>query len=136
MTEAVQEQRENQEKQRKPWGFQPGQSGNPGGRPKGSRNKLQGDFFKALAEDFAEHGKAAIIEARADDPVGYLKIVASLMPKELQITPLMQEFTDEQLDAALLTARTILDAKSVGSGDSGPGETQSPSSLQTVSETI
>ena len=41
--------------------FKPGQSPNPGGKPIGARNRLQGDFMRALSEDFAEHGRAAII---------------------------------------------------------------------------
>jgi hypothetical protein len=32
--------------------FEPGQSGNPAGRPKGARNKLSEVFLQALAEDF------------------------------------------------------------------------------------
>lgn len=60
-------------------------SGNPGGpgRPKGTRNKLSEAFVKAMSDDFAVHGLATIELARAGDPLGYVKVVASLCPKEL-----------------------------------------------------
>ena len=64
-----------------PW--QPGQSGNPAGRPKGARSKLSEDFFKALADDFAEHGAAAIISMRTERPGDYAKMVAALQSKEI-----------------------------------------------------
>jgi Family of unknown function (DUF5681) len=35
---------DNTNGQQKPWLFKPGQSGNPAGRPKGSRNKLGEDI--------------------------------------------------------------------------------------------
>jgi hypothetical protein len=63
--------------------FQPGQSGNPAGRPKGARSKLTEDFFKALADDFAEHGAQAIISMRGERPGDYAKMVSSLMSKEM-----------------------------------------------------
>lgn len=66
----------------RPW--QPGQSGNPAGRPKGSRNKLSEDFFKALADDFAEHGAEAIVKMRDERPNEYAKMVAGLMTKEVE----------------------------------------------------
>ncbi len=65
--------------------WQPGQSGNPAGRPKSSRNKLTEDFLKALADDFDQHGKAAIVEVRQEDPAKYLSIVAQLVPKETDV---------------------------------------------------
>ena len=63
-----------------PW--QPGQSGNPAGRPKGARNKLTEDFFKALMEDFEENGVKAIQLMRAERPGDYAKMIAALQTKE------------------------------------------------------
>jgi hypothetical protein len=53
------------------------------GRPKGSRNKLGEAFIKAMMEDFEKHGVATITLARMEDPLGYVKVVAGLLPKEL-----------------------------------------------------
>jgi len=66
--------------------FQPGQSGNPAGRPLGSRNKLGEAFIQALQEDFAEHGVEAVRKVRAEKPDQYLKVIASLMPKEHRLS--------------------------------------------------
>lgn len=61
-----------------------GNGGGPG-RPVGSRNKLSEDFLTALADDFAEHGAAAIAAARAADPMGYVRAIVALVPKEAHL---------------------------------------------------
>jgi len=96
--------------------FKAGESPNPGGKPTKSRNRLQGKFFLNLADDFDKHGKQAIIDCREKDPVAYVKTVASLMPKEFELSTPMSELTDEQLDAALAAAHAILAAQSGRSG--------------------
>ncbi len=63
--------------------FLSGVSGSPNGRPKGSRNKLTETFLDMIANDFAEHGAEAIERVREGDPVMYLRIVSSLVPREL-----------------------------------------------------
>jgi hypothetical protein len=66
---------------RAPW--QPGQSGNPAGRPKGARSKLSEDFFKALQADFETHGLAAIVSMRTERPNEYVKAIVALQTKEI-----------------------------------------------------
>ena len=65
--------------------FKPGESGNPAGRPKGSRNKLTEDFVKTLADDFEEHGEQAIRDVREGHPQVYVRVVADLVPKNVKM---------------------------------------------------
>ena len=65
--------------------FKPGQSGNPLGRPKGSKVKLQESFLKDFCAAWESEGASVIKRVIIDDPVAFLKVAASLMPKDMQI---------------------------------------------------
>lgn len=102
--------------------FKPGQSGNPGGQIKGYRKTLQGDFLRELAGDFKEHGRAAIQAAREDDPLGYVRTVAQLLPKEVELVQPLDGLSDDELSAIAEQLRSALSTSSIRAGDQTPEE--------------
>ncbi len=79
--------------------FQPGNPGSPG-RPKGARSRLQGSFFEDLLTVYAEGGIEALRIAMKEKPVEFVRVIAGLMPKELDIQQgPFDGLTDEQLAA-------------------------------------
>lgn len=103
--------------------FQPGDRGNPVGRPKGSRNKLGEAFLAALHDDFERDGVAAIIATRTQHPEQYVRVIASLLPKEFKIET-VSDLTDEQLDARIRTLANLVEigiAPASGRGEAAQG---------------
>jgi Family of unknown function (DUF5681) len=67
-----------------PW--RPGQSGNPAGRRPGSRNKLSEDFLLRLHATWLEHGDRALAAMAVNDPSNFVRVVASLMPRQIDLS--------------------------------------------------
>jgi hypothetical protein len=69
-----------------------------GTRPPEARDKLAEAFLADLYADWCEQGKAAIAALRAEKPGEYVRIAASLLPKEpnLEVDPI-DELTDAEL---------------------------------------
>lgn len=75
--------------------FVTGNSG--GGRKKGSRNKLGEEFLADLHADWQENGRDAIMRVREEKPDAYLKVIASILPKQIEVNP-AGDLSDEQLE--------------------------------------
>lgn len=85
-------------KQLADYAFKPGHRGGPG-RPPGMRNRLTEIAFQMLGDDFAKHGAEAIAKVRRERTHVYLQVVASLMPRQVQIekNAPFEDITDEEL---------------------------------------
>jgi hypothetical protein len=92
------------------WAWKPGNPGGPG-RPIGLRNKVTTDFLTALSEDFARHGMKAIQRMRNAKPHVYVQVIASLLPKQVQIEDKpFDGLGDTDLATIILAAQAALSA--------------------------
>lgn len=107
----------------KPWQFKPGQSGNPGGRPKG---------IAAIARAHAGRAVDVLVEAM-DDKDSRVRIAAA---KEIldraygkapvftaDLTGKLDEMDDDTLDAALAAIGDAIRAASKADGGAGKATT-------------
>ena len=68
----------------KPW--PPGVSGNPNGRPVGSRSAFSAGFTRDLAEVWADKGKAAMLYTAEKQPAVFFATCARLLPNDVRVT--------------------------------------------------
>lgn len=99
--------------------WQPGQSGNPLGRPKGARARFSEKFINDFMTDWEEYGAAVIAQVRGEKPDVYLRTATAILPKVSDDGDDFDNLTPEQLDAKLaeLEARTAALASTQGGPD-------------------
>jgi len=68
-----------------------------------TRRSFNKDFLLALAADFKKHGAAAIAKVRKYQPAAYMKICASLVPREMKLEHSggIKAMTDEQIERSI-----------------------------------
>jgi Family of unknown function (DUF5681) len=96
--------------------WQRGESGNPAGRLRGSRNKLSEEVICALLRDFRKHGEKAIAKVRREQPGVYLRCLTLLVPREhkLEHSNAIKHMTDEQIDRAIEYIEEMLAKREAG----------------------
>jgi len=93
----------------KPWD-RFGPSPNPSGRGRGNLNKFSKAFLQSVSAKWREHGDAVLDEVRRDDPGLFLRVCASLIPKELLVvthsTTPVEQMTVMELQAIVVNDAT------------------------------
>jgi hypothetical protein len=91
------------------------------GRPKGSRVKLAELFVADLYDAWTQHGTSVIDLAIREQPVQFLKVIAQILPRDVNVTVRqLDELSDEQLLMRLrqvteMARPLLIDAKAIES---------------------
>jgi uncharacterized protein DUF5681 len=67
-----------------PW--KPGQSGNPSGRPIGSRTVFSDNFVRDLASVWSEEGRETMVKTARNNPAVFFATCARLLPNDVRVT--------------------------------------------------
>lgn len=83
--------------------FAPGHSGNPGGRPKGAKDRINKmrDCFLAI---FEELGPNALKQFAAEDPKTFYSLMSKMLPRHSDIA--VEDHRDEIVPIVLVSGKT------------------------------
>jgi hypothetical protein len=102
--------------------FLPGRA-KTGGRIKGSRNKISEAFLHDLALEWEKSGPDALKVMAKEDPSGFVKVTAALLPKEFEINHnQLADMDDQELELLINEVRARLRTAIIR--DAGDGENQ------------
>jgi len=88
--------------------FQPGQSGNPAGKAKGTRHKISEAFLEDMHAAWKTKGAEAIAKVVEERPHEFLKVVAGLLPRDVNVKiDNLAEIDDAELAASLAALRSL-----------------------------
>jgi hypothetical protein len=91
---------------------------------KGTPQRLTAQLFDTLCADFEAHGADAIRCCREEQPQGYLRLIAGLLPKEFDLNDnRLKDIPDDELDILIELSR---ERAAQSQGASGPGEGKGP----------
>ena len=103
-------------------------TGNRLGRPKGSKHKLSEEFVAALCEDFEQQGSDVIKTVRTEKPADYLRVIASVIPKDLIVNQqAIEDLSDDELFGAIAGLRALAAALGLDAKEAPPTAGGSPS---------
>jgi hypothetical protein len=66
--------------------WQSGQSGNPAGRPLGTRNKFSESFVSDVAAVWADRGRGILEKMAEDEPARFAELCGRLIPRDVSLT--------------------------------------------------
>jgi uncharacterized small protein (DUF1192 family) len=103
--------------------YRKGQSGNPDGRPPGSRNKLTEAFLRDVLAAWEAKGAAAVLKLCDERPYDFVKLVATILPKNFNLKVNDHEhINDDELDHRIAALRDLIDSAQAEAGGSSDGE--------------
>jgi hypothetical protein len=71
--------------------------------------KISEAFIARLHADFVQHGASAIERVREERPADYLKVIASILPKELHVQDVsLEDMSDDELMDILAALRSFV----------------------------
>lgn len=100
--------------------WKPGQSGNPLGRPQGARSKFSEAACADALADWTANGKDVLARVRATDPSAYLRVLFSIIPKDIAVSIETRSGPMDSEEARLL--RRMVEVIQLVAGDRDPME--------------
>jgi hypothetical protein len=86
-----------------------GRKASAGAAPKRTKKTLGDDFLNAVRADFRAHGAGVIAAVRADKPDQYLKIVQSVLPKDLHVSiDNLESLSDDEIRRRIRGLEAVL----------------------------